>query len=216
MSASSTCSPITSPPYTFCWGPTNSCPFISTSFKAQAVVQPAHVEMMAPLSTFLISPQNSSQRTNSELTTPVPFVRFVMKDLNPRSPLVGTSKVALQRPSWRSSTPMRTPWRCCIKSMIVEVCWGSISIEHYSIGSTSIPLSFFWVKTSGGDIDISNPSLLIFSIKMPRCRSPLPLIFTLSLAQFSLQSTLKLTSSSASFCSLVNISFIVVLLPSLP
>jgi len=141
--------------------------------------------MIAPLRTLLISPLYSSNLRNSVFTIPVPLVKLMMNVLNPKSPQVGTSKLTLYLPSGRSSTYSRIPCQFCITSITVLTCSRSSSILHFSIGSVVLPYSFFTVTTSGGEIDISNPSLLIFSTKIPRCKSPLPLNFILSYEAFS-------------------------------
>lgn len=91
-----------------------------------------------------------------------------------------------------------------------------MSIVTNSYGSNIYPVfSSFYIITYGGVTDISYPSLLIFSIKTPKWRSPLPCIVTVDPFTFDF-STFKLTSSWLSLSILSLIYATVNLSPSKP
>ncbi len=83
-----------------------------------------------------------------------------------------------------------------------------------SIGSRVLPISSFLIMTSGFETASSYPSLLMFSMRMDRCSSPLPL--TLKLSVESVSSTLSPTLTSSSFLSLSRICLDVTYLPAFP
>ena len=80
---------------------------------------------------------------------------------------------------------------------------GSISTLTFSIGSNSFPCESYFVKIYGGDTYISKPSLLIFSNKIAKCKSPLPIIVQAAPSEFfSSTTTLSATSYYPSLISL--------------
>lgn len=82
-------------------------------------------------------------------------------------------------------------------------------------GSRTLPSSAFLVKIRGGDMMSSNPSLLICSINIPNCNSPLPktVVFSLTVSEFM---TVIVTLLSVSANNLARIRDDVTLFPSFP
>ena len=107
-------------------------------------------------------------------------------------------------------SPLRGP---VIFSITAPVYSSSTSIVTSSIGSKRFP-SFSWNKTRGRDIDSSNPSRRMFSIKTPICNSPLPATSNASPPGVSV--TLIATFTSASRIRRSRITRLCTLLPSLP
>lgn len=133
-------------------------------------------------------------------------------DLKPINPLVGIlninfylSELNVSQSSYNANLYYN------ISITFDEKC-SSTSISNFSIGSYFFfPLN--WYTTSGGNIDISKPSLLILSISIPKCKSPLPLIL---IDYPSVSVTIKDTSVSASFLNLYKIDILLRIVPSSP
>lgn len=102
-------------------------------------------------------------------------------------------------------------------SIIEGTYIGSHSIVICSTGSVTCPSASSQKRITGGVIVISNPSLLIVSIKIPKCKSPLPLSTIVAESDLrSHPSILRATSFSASQLSLSLIAFLDILVPSFP
>ncbi len=110
---------------------------------------------------------------------------------------------------------MSNSWAFLSPIFSITLPWwiSSTSIVTFSYGSL-VTLSIFFVITSGEDTPNSNPSLLIFSIKIDKCSSPLP--DTLNLSGWSVSSTRRATFVFNSWCNRSLIDLLVTSLPSCP
>mmetsp|Transcript_21271 Transcript_21271/g.34364 ORF Transcript_21271/g.34364 Transcript_21271/m.34364 type:complete len:473 (+) Transcript_21271:1140-2558(+) len=151
--------------------------------------------------------------------TPVPRVSLMKMARNPMSPRLGHRK---QRRVLPPSPPpitmsVSSPLRRLNASMTPPTCSSSTSATTSSSGSSFLPVSgSVLYRTTGGEIESSNFSRRMFSMRTPRCSSPRPCTSNLSPLPPSTCSTRSATLVSASAMSRSQMVRPVRFLPSRP